>query len=76
MYAPQAPRNPGDEYAHQELSRLARTLNQVESLELKVWHAEPTRMVEGLVVLADGTDWNPGSGAGMYAWLGGAWLKL
>jgi hypothetical protein len=31
---------------------------------------------EGLVAFANGTDWNPGSGAGLYEYRGGAWNKL
>lgn len=36
-------------------------------------HAQPGRLFDGLVVLADGTDWNPGSGAGYYGYQSGAW---
>lgn len=32
----------------------------------RVLHVAPTRTFGGMVVNADGTDWNPGSGAGMY----------
>jgi hypothetical protein len=32
----------------------------------KYLHAEPARVEAGMEVLADGTDWNPGSGAGRY----------
>ena len=39
-------------------------------------HVEPTRPRAGLVVLADGTDWDPGSGAGFYGYYAGAWHKL
>lgn len=49
------------------------TLTRVRFVTL---HAEPERYDEGDVVLADGTDWNPGSGNGLYARLGGAWVKL
>jgi hypothetical protein len=35
-------------------------------LSLKVLHAEPTRIVAGMVVYADGSDWNAGSGEGIY----------
>ncbi len=31
---------------------------------------------EGLVAFADGVNWNPGSGAGLYEYRGGAWNKL
>lgn len=34
--------------------------------DLQYLHAEPKRVWAGMVVLADGTDWNPGSGEGMY----------
>ncbi len=33
---------------------------------LKYLHAAPTRTFAGMVVMADGSDWDPGSGAGMY----------
>ncbi len=36
-------------------------------------YAEPTKKPDGLVAYADGTTWNPGSGAGTYQWRGGAW---
>jgi hypothetical protein len=38
--------------------------------------AEPERFDEGDIVWANGTDWNPGSGAGLYERRGGAWEKL
>ena len=37
---------------------------------------EPQRPQEGDTVNADGTNWNPGSGAGRYTYVGGAWVKL
>lgn len=33
---------------------------------LYMHNAEPERMVGNMVVLADGTNWNPGSGRGLY----------
>jgi hypothetical protein len=38
--------------------------------------AEPARYENGDVVGADGTNWNPGGGAGIYARISGAWVKL
>jgi hypothetical protein len=35
-------------------------------LELQILHAAPVRIRAGMLVIADGTDWNPGSGAGLY----------
>lgn len=39
-------------------------------------HVEPSKPRSGLTVLADGTDWDPGSGAGVYTYYGAAWHKL
>lgn len=48
----------------------------VDAVRLVELHAAPKRVGPGLVVLADGTDWNPGSGAGYYGYRGGAWHFL
>lgn len=54
-------------FLRQELSSLKRELERSQPLiELDYLHAAPARLRAGMVVLADGTDWNPGSGAGMY----------
>lgn len=37
---------------------------------------EPAKPLDGMVVWADGTMWNPGSGAGIYHRRGGAWVHL
>lgn len=47
-----------------------------DALTLRVLHAEPARYSEGTLVLADGSDWNPGAGAGLYIYRGGAWVHL
>jgi len=41
-----------------------------------VQHKPPDKVREGMYRLADGTDWDPGSGAGLYLYLSGAWVKL
>lgn len=38
----------------------------VSSATFDELHAEPSRMVAGMEVTADGTDFDPGSGAGKY----------
>ena len=35
-------------------------------VEMQVLHAEPVRVRAGMYVTADGVDWNPGSGEGLY----------
>lgn len=65
-------------FLDRELSAVA-----AESLEpkpdliwLKVQHVEPAKRADGLIALADGTNWNPGSGPGVYAYYGGIWSRL
>lgn len=65
-------------YVQSEFRSLAQILNE-PSLFCIVFdelHIEPARRFTGLTVLADGTDWNPGSGAGVYTYYGAAWHKL
>jgi len=60
------------EAVQRELQRLALQLAEPqEYLMLKTLYAEPSRLRDGMVVLADGTDWNPGSGAGAYVYQSG-----
>lgn len=49
---------------------------EVVSMRFTALAAEPARYVEGSVAFANGTNWNPGSGAGLYERRGGAWRKL
>jgi hypothetical protein len=57
----------GDSDASREFARIERAANAADPfMELEYLHAEPERVRAGMVVLADGTDWDPGSGAGMY----------
>lgn len=39
-------------------------------------HVVPARPKEGMIRLADGTDWNPGSGMGLYQYRSGVWMFL
>jgi hypothetical protein len=44
--------------------------------QLPVLHEAPPKPREGRVAYADGTNWNPGSGAGVYVYNGMSWVKL
>lgn len=49
----------------------------VESINYKVWHVAPDKPRAGRAYYADGINWNPGSGEGLYIYLStGAWSKL
>ena len=39
-------------------------------------NAEPERPHNGMIVIADGTDWNPGAGAGFYIRKLGVWTLI
>lgn len=43
---------------------------------LDTLYAAPTKVKEGMIVKADGTTFNPGSGAGFYGYRAGAWRFL
>lgn len=69
--------NPPPEY---EPDFWERELNAIEQAfnfpQLKELHTPVIKPRTGMLVLADGTDWNPGSGQGCYIYYGGAWNKL
>lgn len=77
---PYEPTHPGEnitvEYLYAELQRISANIYKPSVLELEVLHIEPERPQDGTLAFADGTDWNPGAGAGTYERVGGAWVKL
>ena len=65
------------QFLNQELSNLERAQNEpVFVLRLAVSHTPPAKFSEGDVVEADGADWDPGAGPGMYIYRAGAWVKV
>ena len=64
----------------EELRRIESSLRDLYEGRFVVHHAEPTKRREGMIVYADGTDWNPLSGGkGFYRWDSagaGAWVKV
>lgn len=66
-----------DSYLEKELNRLLVERDKARPmLYLATTHREPSRPRRGMVVLADGFDWNPGSGRGFYGYYNGAWTFL
>lgn len=70
IYAPGVvPGNPDQlpEFLRRELTSLERSMHQPDTyLELEVLGTAPMRFRPGMIVFADGVDWNPGSGEGLY----------
>lgn len=61
----------------EELATISREMAQPSDYTaLKTLYAAPSRIFDGMVILADGTTFDPGSGAGVYARIAGAWVKL
>jgi hypothetical protein len=52
----------------------ATTEPEPDTLLLKEWNAEPDKLYNGLVAYADGTNWNPGGGRGLYIYQDGLWI--
>jgi hypothetical protein len=56
-----------DAQLRQELTNIERAAQRADPFaELQYLHAAPERIRAGMLVLADGTDWDPGSGSGLY----------
>ena len=63
-------------YVVSELKRLGSILLNLSIFRLEPVHIEPARPRKGDIRYADGTDWNPGAGEGIYWYNGTAWAKL
>lgn len=80
LYRPQIPIGNVDPYVVQELQNIARSRTEPDAfLTLQVQHEAPrvpsdTRIA--MLAIADGTNWNPGSGAGLYRYQNGSWTFI
>jgi hypothetical protein len=54
----------------------SQVVTQREFIILDKTHVAPSRPQDGEVRYADGSDWNPGSGAGLYRYDGSTWNFL
>lgn len=58
------------------VEELAQHIQFITESFFAVSYAEPNKLTEPMIRVADGTSWNPGSGQGIYIYLGGVWSKL
>lgn len=67
-----------ENYLESELQHLANDLeaNIMAKVQLVEIFLEPSKPRDGLLVFADGSSWNPGSGRGVYVYSSSAWVKL
>ena len=76
------PSNPPDDpaqlprFLQAELAKLSGTLDLLISGHLDKTNVAPAKPREGDLRLADGTNWNPGSGQGVYCYYNSAWRYL
>ncbi len=61
-------------WLRREMESVKRGFNNVHDFE--VTHAAPQRPQNGWVRYADGVDWNPGAGEGLYCREAGIWRKM
>lgn len=66
------------DFIARELEEISRALSEPNQfLTLDTSYKAPSKLREGMIVLADGVNFNPaGSGAGVYCYYGGSWKKL
>ena len=64
------------EFVLDELQKISENLAEVDEVRLVVLNVEPVRPRDGMIVLVDGTNFNPGSGKGFYGRSDGAWVFL
>ncbi len=78
MFQPTQPGGNLRSWLSQTVTAIAGALRrpQSEYVILDVLETAPARPQNGMMVYADGTSWNPGSGAGFYGYQAGAWVKL
>lgn len=63
-------------WAFRELMRISAVMEIALARNVEFYNHPPAKPREGMIVGADGTNWNPGSGKGIYAYYSGAWNYL
>lgn len=65
------------EFLRQEFLSMLQAIQRAEPfIRLEVTTVVPSKSQDGDVYEADGSGWNPGSGAGTYIKRSGSWVKL
>lgn len=64
------------EWAVRELDRISAVLGAKLDSQITFLAVEPAKPREGMTVGADGTNWDPGGGKGVYTYYSSAWNRL
>ena len=62
-------------YLRSELQKISEAMRP-SVVQLAELPAPPKKLKEGLLAIADGVNWNPGSGRGLYRYGAGTWNFL
>lgn len=75
-YAPDPPPDQvSTEYILRELLRISAQFDLIiQGRFLEILSVAPAKPREGMLAIADGTNWNPGCGKGLYTYKDGAWV--
>ena len=65
-----------EQFLKTELLRIEQAINAVADGQLDTTYVVPPKPRDGMIRKADGTSWNPGSGAGVYCYYNAAWRFL
>ena len=77
-----SPSNPPQDAAQmrrflfEELTKVSTAITALAAGHIDVTHVAPPKPRDGDIRYADGTDWNPGSGVGIYYYKSSAWVLL
>lgn len=63
-------------YIQRELTKIQLAIAALAEGHLDQVHAAPDKPREGDIRLADGTNWNPGGGQGVYCYYNSTWNRL
>lgn len=63
-------------YLEAEFVAIEALFTEIINGQREILHVEPARPTEAMVVYADGTNWNPGHGAGLYEYNSIGWTPL
>lgn len=63
-------------YSHNQFRLISLALASQSTLQLEVQNTAPDKPRNGMIVYADGTNWDPGSGEGFYGYSAGTWIKF
>jgi len=71
------PGEKSDTYVYDQMVSVEKAfVEPAEFLALVKTQVAPTKVFDGLIYFADGVNWNPSSGAGVYCYHSGQWNKL